>query len=159
MTKSARASKRTQAANHTARKEDSISPSEQIRLARLSGLLPQDVDDDQVILSGSSSLRPSEIRERRPAASIIKTPLVQLDDDDEDEDGDEAEDDNGRQNLSPRGPQPVESDTSSEYGLADEIFDSVTYIIPFSSLYLLLDMSVGPLSLSNVRIFHTHHAC
>lgn len=157
MTKSARANKRSQAANQTARKEASISPSEQIRLARLSGLLPQDVDDDQVILSGSSSLRPSEIRERRPPGTI-KTPLVQLDDDDEDEDEDDGDDDE-RENLSPRGPQPVESDTSSEYGLADEIFDSVTYIIPFSSLYLLLDMSVGPLSLSNVRIFHTHHAC
>lgn len=29
-----------------------------------------------------------------------------------------------------------------ESGLGDEIFDSVTYIIPFSSLFLLLDMSV-----------------
>lgn len=110
-----------------------IPESEQIRLAELSGLLPKGVTTQ------IHRVRPSEVRSRPAPASTIHghKPLVDLEYEElvlpELDREPDAADNAGEEMLS----------MAEEQSLGEEIFDSLTYIIPYSSLFLLLDMSVS----------------
>ncbi|KAJ9120127.1 hypothetical protein QFC22_003025 [Naganishia vaughanmartiniae] len=128
---------------------EELTVEEQVRLAQAAGVLPV-------------GLRPSEVRQRKvqPNGSKAKEPLInqipsQIDgatihhvpieamdsqeeeEEDEDEDEDENEDyDDGAEMMRQR--KRVEEQRPPDF--ADEIFNVIMYLIPYSTLFLMLDI-------------------
>lgn len=120
---------------------EELTPDEQIRLAQAAGALPV-------------GLRPSEVRQRRGGRTNGKTvtePLIkdlpplpenvtihQVPLDDVEVDSEELEYDDDEEMEMIRERQRIEDERPIDF--ADEIFNVIMYLIPYSTLFLMLDM-------------------
>lgn len=120
---------------------EELTPEEQLQLAQAAGAIPV-------------GLRPSEVRQRRggrkdenPATEPLIKDLPPLPDNvtihhvpaaGAGVDSDELEYDDDEEMEMIRERQPIEDERPIDF--ADEIFNVIMYLIPYSTLFLLLDM-------------------